>query len=44
MNTVDTAGKVTGDSKETYVSLSSCAGIECYSFKLDGFECIATNE
>lgn len=32
------------EQKKTYVSLFSCAGIGCYGFKLDGFECIATNE
>ena len=33
-----------GKAKKTYISLFSCAGIGCYGFKLDGFECIATNE
>lgn len=28
----------------TYVSLFSSAGVGCYGFKLEGFECIATNE
>lgn len=28
----------------TYVSLFSCAGVGCYGFKMEGFECIATNE
>lgn len=28
----------------TYVSLFSCAGVGCYGFKQEGFECIATNE
>ncbi len=28
----------------TYISLFSSAGIGCYGFKLEGFECIATNE
>lgn len=28
----------------TYISLFSCAGIGCYGFKTNGFECIATNE
>ena len=28
----------------TYVSLFSSAGIGCYGFKLEGFECIATAE
>lgn len=31
-------------SKYTYVSLFSSAGIGCYGFKLEGFDCIATNE
>ena len=30
--------------KPTYISLFSSAGIGCYGFKLEGFECIATNE
>lgn len=30
--------------KMTYVSLFSCAGIGCYGFKEESFECIATNE
>ncbi len=29
---------------KTYISLFSSAGIGCYGFKLEGFECIATNE
>lgn len=28
----------------TYISLFSSAGIGCYGFKLEGFECVATNE
>ena len=28
----------------TYISLFSSAGVGCYSLKLNGFECIATNE
>ncbi|MBV7441211.1 DNA cytosine methyltransferase [Weeksellaceae bacterium TAE3-ERU29] len=28
----------------TYISLFSGAGVGCYGFKLNGFECIATNE
>ena len=27
-----------------YISLFSCAGVGCYGFKQQGFECIATNE
>ncbi len=30
--------------KLTYISLFSSAGVGCYGFKLEGFECIATNE
>lgn len=30
--------------KNTYVSLFSSAGVGCYGFKSEGFECIATNE
>ena len=30
--------------KKTYISLFSSAGIGCYGFKMNGFECIATNE
>lgn len=29
---------------KTYVSLFSSAGVGCYGFKLEGFECVATNE
>lgn len=29
---------------KTYISLFSSAGVGCYGFKLEGFECIATNE
>ena len=32
------------DSKLTYISLFSSAGVGCYGFKLNDFECIATNE
>lgn len=28
----------------TYISLFSSAGVGCYGFKLEGFECVATNE
>lgn len=28
----------------TYISLFSSAGVGCYGFKLNGFDCIATNE
>lgn len=31
-------------SKLTYISLFSSAGVGCYGFKQQGFECIATNE
>lgn len=30
--------------KLTYISLFSSAGVGCYGFKLEGFDCIATNE
>lgn len=30
--------------KYTYVSLFSCAGVGCYGFKQNNFECVATNE
>ena len=30
--------------RPTYISLFSSAGIGCYGFKLEGFECVATNE
>lgn len=30
--------------KKTYISLFSCAGVGCYGFKMNDFECIATNE
>lgn len=29
---------------KTYISLFSSAGIGCYGFQMEGFECIATNE
>ena len=29
---------------KTYISLFSSAGVGCYGFKLNGFDCIATNE
>ena len=29
---------------KTYVSLFSSAGVGCFGFKLEGFECVATNE
>ncbi|OQA46517.1 MAG: Modification methylase HaeIII [Bacteroidetes bacterium ADurb.Bin302] len=32
------------DSKLTYISLFSSAGVGCYGFKMNGFDCIATNE
>jgi len=28
----------------TYISLFSCAGVGCYGFKMNGFECVASNE
>ena len=30
--------------KKTYVSLFSSAGVGCYGFKLEDFECVVTNE
>lgn len=30
--------------KKTYISLFSSAGVGCYGFKMEDFECIATNE
>ncbi|WP_439287054.1 DNA cytosine methyltransferase [Lonepinella sp. BR2357] len=35
---------MTKDNKLTYISLFSSAGVGCYGFKLNQFECIATNE
>lgn len=32
------------ENKPTYVSLFSSAGVGCYGFKLENFECVATNE
>lgn len=32
------------NNKPTYISLFSSAGIGCYGFKLEGFDCVATNE
>lgn len=32
------------NNKLTYISLFSSAGVGCYGFKLEDFECIATNE
>ena len=28
----------------TYISLFSSAGVGCYGFKMEGFNCVATNE
>lgn len=33
-----------GNEIKTYISLFSSAGIGCYGFKMENFECIATNE
>jgi len=30
--------------RRTYISLFSSAGVGCYGFKLNGFDCVATNE
>lgn len=35
---------MTKDGKLTYISLFSSAGVGCYGFKMEDFECIATNE
>lgn len=35
---------MTKKDKLTYISLFSSAGVGCYGFKMEGFECIATNE
>lgn len=32
------------NNKRTYITLFSSAGVGCYGFKLNDFECIATNE
>lgn len=32
------------DGRLTYVSLFSCAGVGCYGFHMEGYECVATNE
>lgn len=32
------------NNRPTYITLFSSAGIGCYGFKLNGFDCIATNE
>ena len=32
------------NNKPTYISLFSSAGVGCYGFKLEGFDCVATNE
>ena len=33
-----------GKSRPTYISLFSSAGVGCFGFKLEGFDCVATNE
>ena len=30
--------------ERTYISLFSCAGVGCYGFKMNGFQCVASNE
>lgn len=35
---------ITKNKKNTYISLFSSAGIGCFGFKMEDFECIATNE
>ncbi|MBY7703933.1 DNA cytosine methyltransferase [Vibrio harveyi] len=32
------------NNKPTYISLFSSAGVGCYGFKMENFECIATSE
>ena len=36
--------KLGNSPQRTYISLFSSAGVGCYGFELNGFECIATNE
>ena len=36
--------KMKTNHKPTYISLFSSAGVGCYGFKLEGFDCVATNE
>lgn len=36
--------KMKTNGKPTYISLFSSAGIGCYGFKLENFDCVATNE
>lgn len=38
------ADSLNNNSRRTYISLFSSAGVGCYGFKLNGFECVATNE
>lgn len=37
-------GNIDNKARRTYISLFSSAGVGCYGFKLNGFDCIATNE
>ena len=37
-------GTAKNKTKKTYISLFSSAGVGCYGFKMEDFECIATNE
>ena len=32
------------NNKRTYITLFSSAGVGCYGFKLNGFECVVTND
>lgn len=41
---IDSREKNTNEVVGTYISLFSSAGIGCFGFKMEGFECIATNE
>ena len=48
MNELKNESKVLSTARKnkplTYISLFSGAGVGCYGFKMNGFECIATNE
>ncbi|MCD7771875.1 MAG: DNA cytosine methyltransferase [Oscillospiraceae bacterium] len=38
------ANEMTANNRPTYISLFSGAGVGCYGFKLENFDCVATNE
>src|SRR5688500_8738804 len=44
MSNLRTGLKVKQQKQLTYISLFSGAGLGCYGFKLEGFECVATVE